>query len=194
MHSQRRHGEVIAGDDTGNDGCRCLRVLHRKNKVVVEGVNKVYKHMKPNRRNPQGGRLSKEMPIDASNVLADRSVDQPADGASAFGLLNDGRKSATARSAVAALGKIGRAKGEVVSRVACDARSCERVIMARLADKYRKKSSPLAEKAGPGERAQPAAARKRSSSTWASARRSRTRTGWSRPPSIWRRSPASGRR
>ena len=46
-----------------------LRVLPDKNKVVVEGVNRVYKHMKPNRRNPQGGRLSKEMPIDASNVL-----------------------------------------------------------------------------------------------------------------------------
>ena len=41
----------------------------KEGKVVVEGVNRVYKHVKPNRRNPQGGRLSKEMPIDASNVL-----------------------------------------------------------------------------------------------------------------------------
>ena len=46
-----------------------LRVLPDENKVVVEGVNRVYKHLKPNRRNPQGGRLSKEMPIDVSNVL-----------------------------------------------------------------------------------------------------------------------------
>ena len=36
---------------------------------MVEGVNRVYKHLKPTRRNPQGGRLSKEMPVDASNVM-----------------------------------------------------------------------------------------------------------------------------
>ena len=45
-----------------------LRVVTDKNKIVVEGVNRVYKHLKPGRRNPQGGRLSKEMPIDVSNV------------------------------------------------------------------------------------------------------------------------------
>src|SRR5229473_2118497 len=62
--------EVIAGDDAESGRShRVLRVLHETNKVVVEGVNKVYKHVKPNRRNPQGGRLSKEMPIAVSNVL-----------------------------------------------------------------------------------------------------------------------------
>jgi large subunit ribosomal protein L24 len=58
---------VSTGDDAGSTG-RVLRVLPDQNKVVVEGVNKVYKHVRPSRRNPQGGRLSKEMPIDASNV------------------------------------------------------------------------------------------------------------------------------
>jgi large subunit ribosomal protein L24 len=58
---------ITTGDDAGSTG-RVLRVLLDKNKVVVEGVNKVYKHVRPNRRNPQGGRLSKEMPVDASNV------------------------------------------------------------------------------------------------------------------------------
>jgi large subunit ribosomal protein L24 len=62
--------EVIAGDDAEKGRPRkVLRVLTDKNKVVVEGVNRVYKHVKPNRRNPQGGRLSKEMPIAVSNVL-----------------------------------------------------------------------------------------------------------------------------
>src|SRR3954454_5809832 len=62
--------EVIAGDDAERGRARrVLRVLPEKNKVVVEGVNRVYKHVKPNRRNPQGGRLSKEMPVSASNVL-----------------------------------------------------------------------------------------------------------------------------
>jgi large subunit ribosomal protein L24 len=65
--------EVIAGDDAGTAKARVtarvLRVLSSEGKVVVEGINRVYKHLKPNRRNQQGGRLSKEMPIDASNVL-----------------------------------------------------------------------------------------------------------------------------
>lgn len=36
---------------------------------MIEGVNRVYKHVKPNKLNPQGGRLSVEAPIDVSNVL-----------------------------------------------------------------------------------------------------------------------------
>jgi large subunit ribosomal protein L24 len=62
--------EVIAGDDAMRGRAhKVLRVLPDVNKVVVEGIGRVYKHVKPNRRNPQGGRLSKEMPIAASNVL-----------------------------------------------------------------------------------------------------------------------------
>src|SRR5262245_58499353 len=64
--------EVITGDDAGGAKSRTtgrvLRVLPSEGKVVVEGINRVYKHLKPSRQNPQGGRLSKEMPIDASNV------------------------------------------------------------------------------------------------------------------------------
>jgi large subunit ribosomal protein L24 len=40
-----------------------------RRRVVVEGVNRVYRHIRRSQKNPQGGRLSKEMPIDASNVL-----------------------------------------------------------------------------------------------------------------------------
>ena len=65
--------EVITGDDKGTADARriakVLRVLPEKNKIVVEGVNRVYKHLKPNPRTQQGGRLSKEMPISVSNVL-----------------------------------------------------------------------------------------------------------------------------
>ncbi|MBY0458587.1 MAG: 50S ribosomal protein L24 [Gemmataceae bacterium] len=60
--------QVIAGDDKGTRG-KVIRVLRAENKVVVEGVNRVYRHLKPSRRNPQGGRLSKEMPVDVSNVM-----------------------------------------------------------------------------------------------------------------------------
>jgi len=65
--------EIIAGDDAGTTKsrvtARVLQVFPAANKVKVEGINLVYKHLKPSRRNPQGGRLSKEMPIHASNVL-----------------------------------------------------------------------------------------------------------------------------
>lgn len=60
--------EVITGDDRGTRA-RILKVLPREGKVVVEGVNRVYKHVRRSQRNPQGGRLSKEMPIRLSNVL-----------------------------------------------------------------------------------------------------------------------------
>jgi large subunit ribosomal protein L24 len=59
--------QVTTGDDKGRTG-RVLRVLLDKDRIVVENVNRVYRHVKPSRRNPQGGRLSKEMPIDISNV------------------------------------------------------------------------------------------------------------------------------
>jgi large subunit ribosomal protein L24 len=61
---------VITGDDAEPGRARrVLRVLTEEGKIVVEGVNRVYKHLKPNRRNQQGGRLSKEMPINVSNVM-----------------------------------------------------------------------------------------------------------------------------
>jgi large subunit ribosomal protein L24 len=74
MHVRREDMvEVITGDNKGSSArrtiARVLRVIPSENKVVVEGVNRAYKHLRPSRQNPQGGRLSKEMPISASNVL-----------------------------------------------------------------------------------------------------------------------------
>lgn len=60
--------EVIAGDHRGEQG-KVLRVDPDKQRVFVEGVNLVYRHMKPSRRSPQGGRIRKEAPIHISNVL-----------------------------------------------------------------------------------------------------------------------------
>ena len=59
---------VITGDDRGVRG-KVLRVDRQAGKVIVEGVNRVYKHVRRSQRNPQGGRLSKEMPVQISNVL-----------------------------------------------------------------------------------------------------------------------------
>ena len=59
--------EVMVGDDRGTRA-RVVRVDREAGKVVVEGVNRVYKHVRRSQRNPRGGRLSKEMPIQLSNV------------------------------------------------------------------------------------------------------------------------------
>lgn len=68
---------VLTGDDKGVRG-KVLSVSPKTGKVVVAGVNRVYRHLKPSRQNPQGGRLSKEMPVNASNVmLIDPSTNQP---------------------------------------------------------------------------------------------------------------------
>jgi large subunit ribosomal protein L24 len=60
--------EVITGDDKGEKK-KVLLIDREKGRVVVEGVNLVYKHVRRSQKNPQGGRLSKEMPIQISNVL-----------------------------------------------------------------------------------------------------------------------------
>lgn len=59
--------QVLRGKDAGVVG-KVVAVDHETNKVIVEGVNRVYKHVRPSQRNPQGGRLHKEMPIDASKI------------------------------------------------------------------------------------------------------------------------------
>lgn len=60
--------EVISGDSRGVRG-RVLSVDAARGKVVVEGVNRVHKHVRPSKKNPQGGRLQVERPISISNVL-----------------------------------------------------------------------------------------------------------------------------
>jgi large subunit ribosomal protein L24 len=64
--------EVRTGNAKGTRA-KVLAVRESKtgggSKLVVEGVNRVYRHIKRSQKNPQGGRLSKELPIDASNVL-----------------------------------------------------------------------------------------------------------------------------
>jgi len=60
--------EVIAGNHKGQRG-KVLKVDTKRGLVLVQGINMVYRHVRPSRRNPQGGRLQKEAPIHISNVL-----------------------------------------------------------------------------------------------------------------------------
>ena len=59
---------VIAGKDKGKEG-KILVVDRKKGRVIVEGVNMISKHQKPNASNQQGVIIKKESFMDASNVM-----------------------------------------------------------------------------------------------------------------------------
>ena len=81
---------VIAGKDKGRRGAVRLRVDDEH--VVVEGVNRVKKHVRPNpMKGETGGIVEKEMPIHISNVALFNSATKKADRVG-FKLLDDGRK------------------------------------------------------------------------------------------------------
>lgn len=59
---------VISGNEKGKTG-KVLKVLSKHNRVIVEGLNRVWKHVRPSQRHPQGGRIQKEAPMALSKVL-----------------------------------------------------------------------------------------------------------------------------
>ncbi len=59
---------VIAGDSKGKQG-RVLEVQIEKERAIVEGVNLISKHTKPNAKSPQGGIVKREAPIHVSNLM-----------------------------------------------------------------------------------------------------------------------------
>jgi len=60
--------KVLSGEDKGKEG-RVLEVQTKKDRVIIEGINIVTKHVKPSATNPQGGIEKKEAAIHVSNVL-----------------------------------------------------------------------------------------------------------------------------
>ena len=60
--------KVITGSNKGKEG-KVLKIFRNENRVLVDGVNIVKKHVKPNRQNETGGILEVEAPIHASNVM-----------------------------------------------------------------------------------------------------------------------------
>ncbi len=68
---------VNTGEDKGRQG-RVLEVIRKKDRAIVEGVNMVSKHTKPNAQSPQGGITKQEAPIHISNLnLVDPSTGEP---------------------------------------------------------------------------------------------------------------------
>lgn len=68
---------VISGNSRGKSG-KVLKVYPDRLRVIVEGVNIIKRHTRPNQRNPQGGIVQREAPIHVSNVmLLDPKSSQP---------------------------------------------------------------------------------------------------------------------
>ena len=60
--------KVIAGKDKDKEG-KVMAVNHKAHTVIVEGINMIAKHTKPNAANQNGGIVRQEAPIDVSNVM-----------------------------------------------------------------------------------------------------------------------------
>lgn len=73
--------KVIAGNSKGQEG-KVIQVIIEKSRALVEGVNMVSKHSKPNAANPQGGIVKQEAPIHISNLMV---VDPKSGDASRIG-------------------------------------------------------------------------------------------------------------
>jgi large subunit ribosomal protein L24 len=91
--------QVIAGKDKGKQG-QVKKIIADEDRVVVEGVNVVTKHQRPTPRNQQGGRITKEAPIAASNVMpVDPTSGKPTRVKITQG--EDGKKTRVAKSGAA---------------------------------------------------------------------------------------------
>ena len=59
--------QVVAGSDKGKTG-EIIQILRKEDRVIVEGINMVTKHIKPSQADPEGGIVTREAPIHVSNV------------------------------------------------------------------------------------------------------------------------------
>jgi large subunit ribosomal protein L24 len=100
--------EVIAGADRGKKS-RVIQVLRADGKALVENVARVYKHVRRSQKHPQGGRLSKEMPVQLSNLAYVCGSCQKATRLGAR-FLADGSKERFCKKCSASAGEIAPAK------------------------------------------------------------------------------------
>ncbi len=109
MASKIRKGDTVeatAGKDLGKRG-EVLRVYPQENKVLVQGINRVYRHMRPSRDQPQGGRIQKEVPLSIANVMVvDPKLGVPT--RVGFRILADGSKERYAKKSGESLGVVSK--------------------------------------------------------------------------------------
>lgn len=100
--------QIIAGNDKGKVG-EIMIVYPKRDKVLVQGINRVYRHLRPSRQSPQGGRIQKEMPVHISNVLPlDPKTNQPT--RVGFRVQEDGTKERFAKKSGESLGAVKKTK------------------------------------------------------------------------------------
>lgn len=106
--------QVLAGADRGTTS-RVIQVDRRSGKALVENVHRVYKHVRRSQKHPQGGRLSKEMPVSISNLAF---VCDSCSKATRLGarFTDDGAKERYCKRCGAAAGEIAPAKRAHVKR------------------------------------------------------------------------------
>ena len=93
--------EVIAGNDKGKTG-RVLTMIPKKDRLVIQGINLRWKHMRRSQQHPQGGRIRREVPIHISNVML---FDEATGGRTRIGYaITDGKKVRMARKTGQAIG------------------------------------------------------------------------------------------
>lgn len=110
--------EVIAGEHKGARG-KVMRVLGERDRLIIEGVNMVIRHVRRSQRHPQGGRIHREAPIHISNVQPiDPKTDKPT--RVRFRLERDqrGRVARKLRESVAGntISEVTRAAGEAAAK------------------------------------------------------------------------------
>lgn len=106
--------EVIAGADKGTRS-RVIKIDREANKAIVEGVNKALKHVKRSQKYPQGGRLSKEMPVQLSNLqFYCESCSKPTRLGARY--LADGSKERFCRKCAASAGEISPPKAQYATK------------------------------------------------------------------------------
>lgn len=110
MAARIRKGDLVVvrrGDERGKRG-RVLRVDGDAQRVIVEGVNLVFKHLRKSQQNPQGGRVRREAAIHLSNVMPiDPSTDK---GTRVSSAVVDGRRVRVARRSRTVLETAGAAR------------------------------------------------------------------------------------
>jgi large subunit ribosomal protein L24 len=108
--------EVIAGNDRGQKS-RVIKVDRATGKAIVEGVNRVKKHIRRSQKHPQGGVLSKEMPVQLSNL---KYVCESCGSATRLGarFLTDGSKERFCKKCGTSAGQVAPAKAAHANQAA----------------------------------------------------------------------------
>ncbi|MBF0198508.1 MAG: 50S ribosomal protein L24 [Planctomycetes bacterium] len=70
MQIKKNDQVIVTSGNSKNEKGRVKEILVSKGQVIIHGVNKRHKHVKPSQENPQGGRIEVEAPIALSSVMA----------------------------------------------------------------------------------------------------------------------------